>query len=61
MALGKLEQDVLRLTHCPHIDGLRMPTGRLSECLLSTTMANNIVDSYVEKLTPSSIHRLWAD
>jgi len=48
----------VRLTHCPHIDGLRIPTGHLSDCALSTTDVNKVVGSHVEKLVLSWIHHL---
>src|ERR1039458_5118444 len=36
-SLRKTRMSVLRLTHCPHVDGLRISTGLRSECPPSTT------------------------
>jgi hypothetical protein len=38
-------ENVPRLTHCPHIDGLRISTGLVPECSLSATYVNNAVDN----------------
>jgi len=38
----------VRLTYCPHIDGLRVPNSRLSDCALSTTDVNRVAGSHVE-------------
>lgn len=38
-------ENVPRLTHCPHIDGLRISTGLVSKFSLSASDVNNAVDN----------------